>query len=56
MIDAAFGTGFRGTYEAPRPRPGTPVLAVDIPSGISGLTGAALGNPMPAANPFGVKV
>lgn len=48
VIDAAFGTGFRGTYTAPRPDPGTPVLAVDIPSGVSGLTGAAHGVPLAA--------
>ncbi len=40
MIDAAYGTGFRGDYRAPDPR-GVPVLAVDIPSGVDGLTGAA---------------
>ncbi|MGH9185810.1 MAG: NAD(P)H-hydrate dehydratase, partial [Acidimicrobiales bacterium] len=42
VIDAAFGTGFRGEYDAPDPR-GAPVLAVDIPSGVDGLTGAAGG-------------
>ncbi|HUP69424.1 MAG TPA: NAD(P)H-hydrate dehydratase [Acidimicrobiales bacterium] len=40
MIDAAYGTGFRGEYEAPDPG-GAPVLAVDIPSGVDGLTGEA---------------
>lgn len=48
VIDAAFGTGFRGTYAAPNLPPGTPVLAVDIPSGVSGLTGAAHGVPLAA--------
>ncbi len=38
VIDAAFGTGFRGTFGVPDPN-GAPVLAVDIPSGLSGLTG-----------------
>jgi NAD(P)H-hydrate epimerase len=38
VIDAAFGTGFRGDYGAPDPG-GAPVLAVDIPSGVDGLTG-----------------
>ena len=38
VIDAAYGTGFRGTYRAPDPGP-APVLAVDIPSGLSGETG-----------------
>src|SRR5580765_7470798 len=40
VIDAAYGTGFRGTWEAPFVGD-TPVLAVDIPSGIDGLTGDA---------------
>ena len=40
VIDAAFGTGFRGDYHAPDPG-GAPVLAVDIPSGVDGLTGEA---------------
>jgi NAD(P)H-hydrate epimerase len=40
VIDAAYGTGFRGEYEAPDPG-GAPVLAVDIPSGVNGLTGEA---------------
>src|SRR5579884_3076921 len=39
VIDAAFGTGFRGTYEAPETD--APVLAVDIPSGVNGDTGEA---------------
>ncbi len=38
VIDAAFGTGFRGSWSAPGPA-GAPVLAVDIPSGVNGLTG-----------------
>lgn len=46
LVDAAYGTGFRGTYSFPRPAsPGTPVLAVDIPSGVDGLTGQASGVP-----------
>ena len=40
VVDAAFGTGFRGTWVAPTPPAGTPVLAVDIPSGVDGTTGA----------------
>ena len=44
LIDAAFGTGFRGTWEPPSPG-ATPVLAVDIPSGIDGLAGQACGRP-----------
>ncbi|HET6949808.1 MAG TPA: NAD(P)H-hydrate dehydratase [Acidimicrobiales bacterium] len=38
VIDAAYGTGFRGEYAAPDPA-GAPVLAVDIPSGVAGTTG-----------------
>jgi hydroxyethylthiazole kinase-like uncharacterized protein yjeF len=40
VIDAAFGTGFRGDYHAPDAG-GAPVLAVDIPSGVDGQTGEA---------------
>lgn len=42
VIDAAYGTGFHGGYEAPDAG-GAPVLAVDIPSGIDGVTGEAAG-------------
>jgi NAD(P)H-hydrate epimerase len=42
VIDAAYGTGFRGDYHPPDPR-GAPVLAVDIPSGVDGLTGGVAG-------------
>ncbi len=38
VIDAAFGTGFRGDWSAPETS--APVLAVDIPSGVDGLTGS----------------
>jgi hydroxyethylthiazole kinase-like uncharacterized protein yjeF len=48
VIDAAFGTGFRGEYHAPAVPPGTPVLAVDIPSGIDGDSGVASGSPLAA--------
>jgi ADP-dependent NAD(P)H-hydrate dehydratase / NAD(P)H-hydrate epimerase len=48
VIDAAYGTGFRGEYHAPDPG-GSPVLAVDIPSGVSGLTGEAFGIPLAAS-------
>ncbi len=37
VIDAAYGTGFRGSWRAPETS--APVLAVDIPSGVDGLTG-----------------
>lgn len=50
VVDAAYGTGFRGEYEPPElARDTTPVLAVDIPSGVSGLTGEAGGHPLRAA-------
>ena len=39
VIDAAYGTGFRGSFEPPEVPDGTPVLAVDIPSGVDGLIG-----------------
>ena len=43
-VDAAFGTGLSRPYSAPpRSDPSAPVLAVDIPSGLDGLTGAVLG-------------
>lgn len=49
VVDAAFGTGFRGTWASPPlPRSAPPVLAVDIPSGVLGLTGEACGSPWPA--------
>lgn len=48
IIDAAFGTGLRRPYEAPTVPPGVPVLAVDIPSGVDGLTGEVAGRAMPA--------
>jgi len=42
VIDAAYGTGFRGTWSPPDVG-ATPVLAVDIPSGVDALTGEAPG-------------
>jgi NAD(P)H-hydrate epimerase len=41
VIDAAYGTGLQRAYLPPAPGP-SPVLAVDIPSGVSGLTGEVL--------------
>ena len=45
VIDAAYGTGFRGDWSAPDIESGPAerplVLAVDIPSGVDALTGAA---------------
>ena len=46
VIDAAYGTGFRGTWDPPPAS--APVLAVDIPSGVDGLTGEAHGAPWTA--------
>jgi len=40
VIDAAFGTSGRPGWRAPRVG-STPVLAVDLPSGVDGLSGAA---------------
>ncbi len=41
VIDAAFGTGFRGAWRSPSTGSGAQplVLAVDIPSGVDGTTG-----------------
>ncbi len=44
VIDGAYGTGFHGAYDAPSVPPGTPVLAIDIPSGVDADTGAAPGH------------
>jgi ADP-dependent NAD(P)H-hydrate dehydratase / NAD(P)H-hydrate epimerase len=41
VIDAAYGTGFRGEWVPPQVG-GARVLAVDIPSGVDGLTGIAV--------------
>lgn len=43
VVDAAFGTGLSRAYHPPDPR-GAPVLAVDIPSGLSGTTGEPVGD------------
>lgn len=47
VIDAAYGTGFHGDWFAPDCA-GTPVLAVDVPSGIDALTGRAGDGVLPA--------
>ena len=50
VIDAAYGTGFRGTWRAPDVGAAA-VLAVDVPSGVDGLTGGvAPGNAVLAAD------
>jgi len=41
VIDAAYGTGFKGEYRAPEVPAGTPVLAIDVPSGLDADTGVA---------------
>jgi hydroxyethylthiazole kinase-like uncharacterized protein yjeF len=41
VIDGAYGTGFRGTYEGPEAPEGALVLAIDIPSGVDADTGEA---------------
>lgn len=48
VVDAAYGTGFTGTYEAPELAPGIRVLAVDIPSGVQGDTGVVSGRALAA--------
>lgn len=48
VIDAAYGTGFRGSYSAPAVPSGVPVVAADIPSGVNGDTGEASGEPLRA--------
>lgn len=46
-IDSAFGTGLSRPYTPPeRGRPDAAVLAVDIPSGLHGLTGEVLAGPV----------
>lgn len=40
LIDAAFGSGFRGEWRPPRIE-GAAVLAVDVPTGLDSLTGEA---------------
>jgi hydroxyethylthiazole kinase-like uncharacterized protein yjeF len=41
VVDAVLGTGARPGFHAPEVAPGIPVLAVDMPSGLDGLTGEA---------------
>lgn len=46
VIDAAYGTGFRGSWTPPDVGD-SPVLAVDIASGVDALTGGAVGDVLP---------
>ncbi|HXZ62310.1 MAG TPA: NAD(P)H-hydrate dehydratase [Acidimicrobiales bacterium] len=48
VIDGAYGTGFRGRYDAPRPPAGAAVLAIDIPSGVDADSGEAPGEAVQA--------
>ena len=48
VLDAAYGTGFRGEWTAPSVGDAR-VLAVDIPSGVDGLTGSAVPGTLAAA-------
>ena len=41
VVDAAYGTGFRGEYRAPEVPEHARVAAIDIPSGVNGDTGEA---------------
>ncbi len=47
VIDAAFGTGFRDSYDAPDTA-GAAVLAVDVPTGVDADTGEVRGKVAPA--------
>lgn len=49
VIDAAYGTGFHGTWSPPDVGD-TPVLAVDVPSGVDALTGDIAGDVLAAAH------
>lgn len=47
VIDAAYGTGFRGAWSPPAVH-GAPVLAVDMPSGLGALDGSLTGRALVA--------
>lgn len=49
VIDAAFGLGCTREYDAPLVPPSTPVLAVDLVSGVDADTGEILGRPLRAS-------
>ncbi len=44
VVDGAYGTGFRGSYDAPTVPAGAGVLAIDIPSGVDADSGEAPGD------------
>lgn len=48
FIDAAFGLGCSRPYVAPRVEASTPVLCVDLPSGVDADTGRVFGSPLHA--------
>ena len=48
VIDGAFGTGTNRAYRGPTLSGDVGVLAVDIPSGVDGLTGQLIGQPLVA--------
>ncbi len=48
VIDAAFGLGCSRPYVAPHVGDATPVLAVDLPSGVDSDSGDVLGSPLAA--------
>jgi ADP-dependent NAD(P)H-hydrate dehydratase / NAD(P)H-hydrate epimerase len=43
VIDGAYGTGFKGSYDAPASPAGARVLAIDVPSGVDADSGEAAG-------------
>lgn len=49
VVDAAFGSGFRGEWRPPRFEPEVPVLAVDVPTGLDSGTGEAAKRTLGAA-------
>jgi ADP-dependent NAD(P)H-hydrate dehydratase / NAD(P)H-hydrate epimerase len=50
VIDGAYGTGFRGAYDAPAVPPRVPVLSIDIPSGVDADTGEVPGSAFRASH------
>ncbi len=48
LIDAAYGTGLNRPWTPPPVTSGMPVLAIDIPSGVDGLTGEVRGGALAA--------